>query len=59
LPESIRQRLRSSIESELAERESIFAKMENLRNGDWKSLCFYPGEKERMAFNEAAGKTVL
>lgn len=59
LPESLKARLRQSIESELAQRESIFAKMEKLKSGDWDSLCFYPGEKERAAFNEAAGKVVI
>lgn len=59
LPESIRARLRQSIESELTERESIFAKMEKLKSGDYDSLIFYPGETERGAFNEAAGKAVL
>lgn len=59
LPDNVRQRLCNSIESELEERESIFCKMRKLASGDYDSLCFYPEERLRAAFNEGAGKDVI
>lgn len=59
LPESLRGRLRASIESDLEERAAIFRRMAKLADGD-SALCFWPGdEKLKSAFNEGAGKAVL
>lgn len=60
LPASLKARLRSSIKAELSERETIFQRMERLKDGEADSLCFWPGD-ERLhgAFNEGAGCVVL
>lgn len=59
LPDALKARLRASIESDLEERESLFSKMRKLASGDYDSLCFYPDERLRSAFNEGAGRVVI
>lgn len=59
LPDNLKARLRASLENDLAERESLFAKMSELASGDYDGLCFYPGETEKAAFNDGAGRPVL
>jgi hypothetical protein len=59
LPAVIRDRLKSSIESDLSERRDLFAKLEKLASGDADHLYFYPSDELRAAFNDGAGRRVL
>lgn len=60
LPDSLKDRLRSSIKEELRERETIFQRMERLKEGEADSLYFWPGDARlQAAFNDGADSVVL
>ena len=60
LPETIKARIRSSIESDLDTRSGILARMARLAEGEFQGLIFWNGdERLKAAFNEGACRKVL
>lgn len=60
LPETLRTRLRASLDSDLAERAELHKRLSELMNGSDETLGFWTGDKAlRAAFNEGAGRPVL